>query len=54
MNALASVEQGADKQAINQLTAFTNSVESWLKSGKVSAETASTLIAAANAISAAL
>jgi probable HAF family extracellular repeat protein len=54
VNALASVEQGANKQAINQLSAFINSVESWLKSGRVSSETASTLITAANAIIAAL
>lgn len=53
-SALASIEQGANKQAINQLNALVNSVESWLKSGKVSSETASTLITAANAISAAL
>jgi probable HAF family extracellular repeat protein len=54
VNALASVEQGANKQAINQLTAFINAVQSWLKTGKVSSETASTLIAAANAIIAVL
>ena len=54
MNALASIEQGANKQAINQLSALVNSVDSWLKSGKVSSETASTLITAANAIIAAL
>ena len=54
LNALASVEQGANKQAINQLTAFINSVESWLKTGKVSSQTASALIAGANAIIAVL
>ncbi|MGH9238165.1 MAG: FIMAH domain-containing protein [Vicinamibacterales bacterium] len=53
-NVLASIAQGANKQAINQLNALVSSVESWLKSGKVSSETASTLITAANAISAAL
>lgn len=53
-NALASIEQGANKQAINQLNALVNSVESWAKSGKVSSETASTLTTAAKAIIAAL
>jgi probable HAF family extracellular repeat protein len=54
VNALASVEQGANKQAINQLNAFISSVQTWLKTGKVSSETASTLIAAAHAIIAVL
>jgi probable HAF family extracellular repeat protein len=54
LNALSSVEQGAHKQAINQLNAFITSVNSWLKSGKISSGTANTLIAAANAIIAVL
>ena len=54
LNALASIEQGANKQAVNQLNAFVNSVGSWLKNGRVSSDTASTLIAAANAIIAVL
>jgi probable HAF family extracellular repeat protein len=54
LNALASVEQGANKQAINQLNALIGSVASWLKTGKISSETASTLTAAANAIIAVL
>jgi probable HAF family extracellular repeat protein len=53
-NALASIQQGANKQAVNQLNAFINSVQSWQKTGKVSSGTATTLIAAANAIIAVL
>jgi hypothetical protein len=53
-NALASIPQGANKQAVNQLNAFINSVQSWQKTGKVSSGTATTLIAAANAIIAVL
>ena len=40
--------------AINQLTAFINSVQSSLKTGKMSANAAATLIAAANGIIAVL
>jgi probable HAF family extracellular repeat protein len=54
LNALASVEQGANKQAINQMNAFINSVEGWLKTGRITNATATTLIAAANAIIAVL
>jgi probable HAF family extracellular repeat protein len=53
-NALASIEQGANKQAINQLNSVISSVQAWLKTGKISAATANTLIAAANAIIAVL
>jgi len=54
LNALASIEQGANKQATNQLRAFINSVNAWEKTGKISTETGNTLIAAANAIIAVL
>jgi probable HAF family extracellular repeat protein len=54
VNALTSIQQGANKQAVNQLNAFINSVQSWQKTGKVSSGTATTLIAAANAIIAVL
>jgi len=54
LNALASVEQGQNKQAINQLSAFVNAVESALKAGKLSSETAALLTARANAIIATL
>jgi hypothetical protein len=49
-NALASIQAGLNAQAINQLQAFINSVQSSLKTGKIGAQTASTLISAANAI----
>ena len=49
-NVLASIQAGLNDQAINQLQAFINSVQSSQKTGKISAQTASTLIAAANAI----
>jgi hypothetical protein len=49
-NTLASIQAGQNDQAINQLEAFINSVQSSLKTGKISSLTASTLIAAANAI----
>jgi len=49
-NALASINAGQNKQAINQLQAFVNSVQTYLKAGKMSAQTASTLTVAANAI----
>jgi hypothetical protein len=54
LNALASVEQGQNKQAINPLSAFVNAVESALKAGKLSSETAALLTARANAIIATL
>jgi len=53
-NVQLSTQQGLNGQAINQLGAFINSVQSWVKTGKISAQTAATLIAAANAIIAAL
>jgi len=49
-SALASIQAGLNAQAINQLQAFINSVQSSLKTGKISAQTASTLTSAANAI----
>jgi hypothetical protein len=51
---LASIQAGLNKQAINQLQAFINSVQTSLKTGKMSAQTAGTLITAANAIIAVL
>lgn len=53
-NALVSIQAGQNKQAINQLKAFINSVESAQKNFKMSAQTAARLIAAANAIIATL
>jgi hypothetical protein len=53
-NVLASIQAGLNKQAINQLNAFLSSVQSSLKTGKISASTAATLTAAANAIIAVL
>jgi hypothetical protein len=50
----SGVEQGANKQAVNQLTAFINSVNAWRNTGKISSASANTLIAAANAIIAVL
>lgn len=49
-NAQDSIQQGLNKQAGNQLASFINSVQSLLRSGKLSAQTAATLIARANAI----
>jgi len=49
-NALASIQAGQKKQAINQLQAFINSVQSSQKTGKVGAQTATTLENAANSI----
>jgi YVTN family beta-propeller protein len=53
-NVLASIQAGLYKQAINQLSAFINSVQSSAKTGKISATTAATLTSAANQIIAAL
>ena len=50
LNALASIQAGQNKQAINQLNAFISSVQTYLKNGKMSAQTATTLTNAANAI----
>jgi len=49
-NALGSVQAGQNKQAINQLQAFINSVETYLKNGRISDQTATTLTVPANAI----
>lgn len=49
-NALTSILAGQNKQGINQLNAFINSVASALKTGKMSVQTANTLTIAANAI----
>jgi hypothetical protein len=49
-NALASIQAGLNKQAINQLNSFIGSVQNSQKTGKISAQTATTLITAANAI----
>jgi hypothetical protein len=49
-NALTSIQTGQYKQAINQLQSFVSSVQNYLKTGKISAQTATTLTVAANAI----
>jgi hypothetical protein len=49
-NVQASIAAGLNKQAINQLNAFINSVDTAQKTGKMIPATAATLIAAANAI----
>jgi hypothetical protein len=49
-NVLTSVQTGQNKQAMNQLQAFINSVQTDLKTGKISVQTATTLTVAANAI----
>lgn len=43
-NALNSIQAGSNKQAINQLNAFIKSVQSNLKTGKISTQTATSLI----------
>jgi hypothetical protein len=53
-NVLTSIQAGQNKQAINQLNAFNHSVQAWQKTGKISAQTAGTLVTAANAIIAVL
>jgi hypothetical protein len=53
-NVLASVQAGQSKQAGNQLKAFISSVQSSVKTQKISAQTGTTLIGAANAIIAVL
>jgi hypothetical protein len=50
LNTLASIQAGQHKQAINQLNAFISSVQTYLKTGKISAQTATTLTTAATAI----
>ena len=49
-NVQTSMEQGLNKQAINQLNAFVNSVQSSVKTGKMSAQAGAILSARANAI----
>ncbi len=49
-NALISIQNGQFKQARNQLNAFIKQVEAAEKVGRISTETADTLIAAANEI----
>jgi hypothetical protein len=49
-SALASIQAGLNKQAINQLSAFVSAVQTYQKNGKMSAQTATTLVTAANAI----
>jgi hypothetical protein len=53
-NALTSLQSGQTKQAINQLQSFVNSVQTYLKNGKISPQNASTLTLAANTIIASL
>jgi len=53
-NALASINAGLNKQAINQLNSFISSVQSSVKTGKMSPQTGTTLVNAANAIIATL
>jgi hypothetical protein len=49
-NVLASIVAGLDKQAINQLNAVLHSVQAAAKTGNMSGSTATTLVAAVNAI----
>ena len=51
---LASIQAGLDKQGINQLNAFNSSVQSSVKTGKMSIQAGNTLINDANAIISAL
>lgn len=53
-SALDSLQQGLFKQAANQLNSLVNSVQTLQKNGKISVQTAATLLSAANAILAAL
>lgn len=53
-NVLVSLQAGLNKQAVNQLNAFINSVQSSVKNQKISSQTGTTLINAANAIIAVL
>lgn len=53
-NALGSIQSDLDKQAINQLNAFISSVQSSVKTGKISTQAGSALISSASAITAAL
>jgi probable HAF family extracellular repeat protein len=49
-NALASIQAGLHKQAINQLMAFISAIQMQQKTGKMTLQTATTLTNAANAI----
>lgn len=49
-NVMASIQAGLNKQAINQLDAFINSVDTSVKTGKMSSQAGTTLTSAANAI----
>ena len=53
-NALASIQQGLNQQAVNQLSAFISSVQTLQKNNKITNATANILIIAAQAIIAAL
>lgn len=50
INVQVSIQAGQNKQAKNQLGAFVSSVQTYLKTGKISAQTATTLTNAATAI----
>jgi len=49
-NALASIQAGHNRQAINQLKAFIAQVETAQRNGRMSSSSAATLVSAANAI----
>jgi len=53
-NALTSLQSGQTKQAINQLQSFVNSVQTYLKNGRISPQNASMVTVAANTIIASL
>lgn len=53
-NAELSIQQGLNKQAVNQLSAFVNSIAVDLKNGKITQSAANTLTSAASAIIATL
>jgi probable HAF family extracellular repeat protein len=53
-NAILSIQRGLNGQAIKQLNAFTNSVQSSVKTGKITTEAGATLISEAQAIIATL
>lgn len=53
-NAILSIQQGLNGQAINQLNAFINSVQSSVKTGKITAGAGATLVPEAQAIIATL
>lgn len=53
-NAILSIQQGLNGQAINQLSAFINSVQSSVKTGKITTQAGAALTSAAQAIIATL